>query len=60
MAGDHGGASKAVPSFQQLILSLQGFWAARDCVLLQPYDMEMGAGAGCAAVSPSEHPILSL
>ncbi len=44
MAGDRGGAARAVPSFQQLILDLQGFWAARGCVLLQPYDMEMGAG----------------
>ena len=44
MADDRGGAARAVPSFQQLILDLQGFWAARGCVLLQPYDMEMGAG----------------
>ena len=31
-------------SFQDLILTLQHFWAAQGCVLLQPYDMEMGAG----------------
>ncbi len=31
-------------SFQDLILALQAFWAARGCVILQPYDMEMGAG----------------
>ena len=31
-------------SFQGLILTLQQFWAARGCVILQPYDMEMGAG----------------
>jgi glycyl-tRNA synthetase alpha chain len=31
-------------SFQDLILRLQAFWAERGCVLLQPYDMEMGAG----------------
>src|SRR5258706_12880052 len=31
-------------SFQQLILSLNEFWDRRGCVLLQPYDMEMGAG----------------
>jgi glycyl-tRNA synthetase alpha chain len=31
-------------SFQGLILTLQSFWAARGCVILQPYDMEMGAG----------------
>jgi glycyl-tRNA synthetase alpha chain len=31
-------------SFQSLILTLQNFWAAQGCVLLQPYDGEMGAG----------------
>ncbi|MCH7935660.1 MAG: glycine--tRNA ligase subunit alpha [Proteobacteria bacterium] len=32
------------PSFQQLIFSLQAFWAGQGCVVLQPYDMEIGAG----------------
>ena len=32
------------PSFQELILRLQRFWSRQGCVLLQPYDMEMGAG----------------
>ncbi|MBI1366100.1 MAG: glycine--tRNA ligase subunit alpha [Alphaproteobacteria bacterium] len=31
-------------SFQGLILTLQNYWAGRGCVILQPYDMEMGAG----------------
>lgn len=31
-------------TFQELILKLQAFWAERGCVILQPYDMEMGAG----------------
>ncbi len=31
-------------SFQALILKLQNFWADRGCVILQPYDVEMGAG----------------
>ena len=31
-------------SFQGLILALQEFWAAQGCVILQPYDMEVGAG----------------
>ncbi|WP_343869164.1 glycine--tRNA ligase subunit alpha [Caenispirillum bisanense] len=31
-------------SFQQLILTLQQFWADKGCVILQPYDMEVGAG----------------
>jgi glycyl-tRNA synthetase alpha chain len=30
--------------FQNLILKLQRFWAGQGCVLLQPYDMEVGAG----------------
>jgi glycyl-tRNA synthetase alpha chain len=30
--------------FQDLILTLQKHWAAQGCVLLQPYDMELGAG----------------
>jgi len=37
-------ASENPPSFQSLILRLQTFWAGHGCVLLQPYDMEMGAG----------------
>lgn len=31
-------------SFQGLIFALQTFWAEQGCVILQPYDMEMGAG----------------
>jgi glycyl-tRNA synthetase alpha chain len=31
-------------TFQDLILRLQAFWSERGCVLLQPYDMEVGAG----------------
>ncbi|MGV8832336.1 MAG: glycine--tRNA ligase subunit alpha [Devosia sp.] len=31
-------------SFQGLILTLQQFWAEQGCVILQPYDMPMGAG----------------
>ena len=31
-------------TFQQLILTLQNFWASRGCVIMQPYDGEMGAG----------------
>jgi glycyl-tRNA synthetase alpha chain len=31
------------PSFQDLILKLERFWADQGCVILQPYDMEMGA-----------------
>ncbi|MCK5296770.1 MAG: glycine--tRNA ligase subunit alpha [Alphaproteobacteria bacterium] len=31
-------------SFQSLILTLQNFWAEQGCVILQPYDVEVGAG----------------
>jgi len=34
----------ATDSFQDLILALQQYWAEQGCVVLQPYDMEMGAG----------------
>jgi glycyl-tRNA synthetase alpha chain len=30
--------------FQRLILKLQDYWAAQGCVVLQPYDLEVGAG----------------
>ena len=32
------------PSFQELILALQRFWAGQGCAVLQPYDMQVGAG----------------
>jgi glycyl-tRNA synthetase alpha chain len=37
-------AAKAAPSFQEILLRLQTFWGAQGCVILQPYDVEMGAG----------------
>ncbi|TAH35615.1 MAG: glycine--tRNA ligase subunit alpha [Alphaproteobacteria bacterium] len=30
--------------FQDIILALQNYWSAQGCAILQPYDMEMGAG----------------
>ena len=57
--------------FQGLILKLQSYWAGQGCVLLQPYDMEVGAGTfhpattlralgpgrwNCAYVQPSRRP----
>ncbi|MDO8608709.1 MAG: glycine--tRNA ligase subunit alpha [Phaeospirillum sp.] len=59
------------PSFQSLILTLQAFWAEQGCLILQPYDMEVGAGTfhpattlralgpdkwKCAYVQPSRRP----
>ena len=58
-------------NFQRLILTLQDFWAQQGCVILQPYDMEVGAGTfhpattlrslgpdpwRCAYVQPSRRP----
>ncbi len=31
-------------SFQDMILTLHRFWSAQGCLILQPYDMRMGAG----------------
>jgi glycyl-tRNA synthetase alpha chain len=37
-------ANYDLSTFQGLILALQDYWAQQGCVILQPYDMEMGAG----------------
>jgi len=34
----------AAPTFQDLILRLQQFWGEQGCLILQPYDLEKGAG----------------
>jgi glycyl-tRNA synthetase alpha chain len=64
-------AQPSRPSFQQIILTLQSFWAEQGCLILQPYDMEVGAGTfhpattlralgaapwACAYVQPSRRP----
>ena len=36
--------SASKTDFQSLILTLHAFWADKGCVILQPYDMEVGAG----------------
>ena len=36
--------SETPRSFQGVILALQAYWAGRGCAVLQPYDMEVGAG----------------
>jgi glycyl-tRNA synthetase alpha chain len=36
-------------TFQQLILTLQDYWGGRGCAILQPYDMEVGAGTSHTA-----------
>ncbi|MES9900464.1 MAG: glycine--tRNA ligase subunit alpha [Sedimenticola sp.] len=37
-------SSPDVSTFQGLIFALERYWAEQGCVILQPYDMEMGAG----------------
>ena len=40
----HAKSGQKPKSFQDIILALHGFWARQGCVILQPYDVEMGAG----------------
>ncbi len=37
--------------FQSLILTLQSYWASKGCVILQPYDLEVGAGTSHPATT---------
>ena len=43
-ASPEDGEFKLSLSFQDLILTLHHYWSERGCLILQPYDMEMGAG----------------
>jgi glycyl-tRNA synthetase alpha chain len=36
--------ARAPRTFQELIFALEKYWASRGCLILQPYDMEVGAG----------------
>jgi len=38
-----------MPTFQEVILTLQQYWGERGCAILQPYDMEVGAGTSHTA-----------
>jgi glycyl-tRNA synthetase alpha chain len=40
-----------VSSFQNLILALQSYWAAQGCTILQPFDIEVGAGTNHPATT---------
>jgi glycyl-tRNA synthetase alpha chain len=44
MTGSVSGEKKRALTFQELLFTLQRFWAERGCVLQQPYDVEIGAG----------------
>ena len=37
-------ASRKPRSFQEIILRLQSYWSEQGCAIMQPYDMEVGAG----------------
>ena len=58
-------------TFQEIILNLQKYWSDKGCVIMQPYDIEVGAGTfnpstflkvlgskpwRCAYVEPSRRP----
>jgi len=64
-------APTSTPTFQEVISSLERYWASRDCLLVQPWDIEKGAGTfnpatflrslgpepwRCAYVEPSRRP----
>ena len=36
-------------TFQEIILTLQQYWSEQGCAILQPYDMEVGAGTSHTA-----------
>ena len=39
-----GCAGSQPPTFQDIVMNLQHYWAAQGCVVLQPYDGAVGAG----------------
>jgi glycyl-tRNA synthetase alpha chain len=51
MSGFPGRAASrtAMITFQDILLRLQGYWASRGCAILQPFDMEVGAGTSHTA-----------
>jgi len=66
------GTNDDITTFQGLIFALERFWADQGCVILQPFDMEVGAGTFhpatflraigpepwcCAYVQPSRRPL---
>ena len=42
-------------SFQDIIMKLQNFWGKNGCILLQPYDLEVGAGTFHPATTLRSH-----
>ncbi|NPD31256.1 glycine--tRNA ligase subunit alpha [Eggerthellaceae bacterium zg-1084] len=50
MASNHTSAGLP-PTFQDIIMALQRYWAGAGCVILQPYDNEVGAGTNAPATT---------
>ena len=46
-----GGNAAVPPTFQEVIMNLQAYWAKQGCVVLQPYDNEVGAGTNAPATT---------
>ena len=49
-AGQGAGANQP-PTFQDIVMNLQHYWASQGCVVLQPYDGEVGAGTNHTATT---------
>ena len=50
-AAGQAAAEALPPTFQDVIMSLQRYWAGAGCVILQPYDNEVGAGTNAPATT---------
>ena len=48
---EQGAAEQLPPTFQDVIMNLQRYWGAQGCVVLQPYDNEVGAGTNAPATT---------
>ena len=44
MVFKHSKSNKKLQTFQEIIFNLQKFWSKYGCIILQPYDIEVGAG----------------
>ena len=50
-AAEQGAAAQLPPTFQDVIMNLQRYWGDQGCVVLQPYDNEVGAGTNAPATT---------
>ena len=47
----HKKAREGSQTFQEVVMNLQNYWSKQGCVILQPYDMEVGAGTNAPATT---------